>query len=74
VFSEGQQKYTITHSGTLEINGISVLEIFTGFEAWFPHEVARQERLTYEGTKPQSAEDKRIAELEAELQRLKDGR
>ena len=70
-FSDG----TLNQTALLEINGRSVLQIFPDKRADFPAEVARQSRLSTQApAQPQSAEERRIADLEAELQRLKQGR
>jgi len=67
--------YSLGCTELLEIGGKSVLELFPNQNAEFPREVARQKRLsTQPPATPQSAEERRIAELEAELQRLKQGR
>ena len=75
--------YSLGCTELLEIGGKSVLELFPGQRAEFPREFARQERLRAQApARPaspppapqQSAEERRIADLEAELQRLRQGR
>jgi len=72
--------YSVSHRDLLEVGGMSVLEIYQGQEVEFPFEAARQKRLSTQAPalpppmNQPSAEERRIADLEAELQRLKQGR
>jgi hypothetical protein len=71
--------YSVSHRDLLEVGGMSVLEIYPGQEVEFPFEATRQKRLSAQApalppANQSSAEERRIAELEAELQRLKQGR
>jgi len=78
VYDRELGNYTVSTEYILEVGKKSVLELFPGKRVDFPIEAARQERLKREASQapaqPQSAEERRIAELEAELQRLKQGR
>ena len=75
------QAYEIEPGRILELDGISVLTLFPGNGIYFRDERDRQERLAAEAAagkttppRPQTAEERKIAELEAELNRLKGSR
>jgi len=74
LYERSMGTYEIKLQYLLEINGISMKTYFPNSRVEFPIEFARQERLSTQTPPPQSAEERRIAELEAELQRLKQGR
>ena len=70
-FIEDNMKF-VAGSNTITIDGTNMIELFPNEAARF--KFAAQARTSTPASPPQSAEERRIAELEAELQRLKQGR
>ena len=73
-------RLSVTETSLLEINNVNMLTWFPGAETTFPYAAAKAKRTaatapsSTPASPPQSAEERRIADLEAELQRLKQGR
>ena len=79
-FSQRLGANTLEPRAILEINGRSVIDIFPNNRGSFSLEIARQERLRLEANTqattpsqpaPQMSTEDRVAELEAELERLR---
>ena len=63
----------VNGDNTISIDGSNMLDLFPNEAARFKF-AAEAQRRTQAPAQPQSAEERRIADLEAELQRLKQGR
>jgi len=68
-----QGRPSVTERNLISVGGVNMLDWLPGNEKFFPY-AAEAQRRTQAPAQPQSAEERRIAELEAELQRLKQGR